>query len=218
MSKESHDVFCPKCNILVEAKVIASGDEITSSAVNPEDEADAQYHRDAYYVAVCKRCDSPFLIKESCLGVPGEFETITDSQLLYPTENRLPLDGVPVAVRRAYEQAKQSFTASLYEPCALMCRRCLEAACKHLGAKGKNLNARLEALEATGSVDARMIRWAHGIRLIGNEAAHDPESAVSLEDARDVLEFTEALLIYIFALNQRFSLFEARRSKPGSIS
>jgi hypothetical protein len=203
----------------VNAPVIATGHGgFNSSAINPVDVPDAEYHGDVYYVAMCRRCSSPFLIKESRFGVPGEFETVTETQVLYPTENRLPLDGVPAGVRRAYEQAKQSFIAFLYEPCALICRRCLEAACKHLGAKGRDLNARLEALEASGFVDSRMIRWGHGIRLLGNEAAHDPESVVSVEDARDVLEFTEALLIYIFALNYRFSLFEARRNKsrPGT--
>jgi hypothetical protein len=217
MSKESHDVFCPKCNILVDAPVIASGHGgYASAALNPEDVPDAEYHGDTYSVLLCRRCSSPFLLKESRYGVPGEFETVTESQVVYPTENRLPVDGVPTSVRRAYEQAKQSFTASLYDPCALMCRRCLEAACKHLGVSGRDLNARLEALEKSGLVDARMIRWAHGIRLLGNEAAHDPDSAVSLEDARDVLEFTEALLIYVFALNHRYSEFEARRNKPGA--
>lgn len=214
MSEESHDVFCPKCNILVNAPVIASGNtKLRSSALSPEDIPDAEYECDRYYVAVCRRCGSPFLIREARFGIPAEFETLTERQVLYPTETRLPLEGVPASVRRAYDQAKQSFTASLYEPCALMCRRCLEATCKFLGANGRDLNARLEALAASGRVDTRMIKWGHGIRLLGNEAAHDPESKVSVEDARDVLEFTEALLIYIFALNHRYTQFERRRDQ-----
>ncbi len=214
MSNESYDVFCPKCNVLVDARIIARGHGgFESSALDPVDVPDADYHGDIYKILLCRRCKSPFLLKESLFGVPGEFETITEGQLLYPTESRLPIDGVPQPVHRAYEQAKQSFTASLYDPCALMCRRCLEAACKHLGATGRDLNARLEALKKSGLVDVRMISWAHGIRMLGNEAAHDPESAVSLEDARDVLEFTEALLIYVFALNHRYAQFEARRKK-----
>jgi hypothetical protein len=106
MSSESHDLFCPKCNILVSARVIASGHGgFSSVALNPEDVPDAEYHGDSYSVALCGRCNSPFLLKESRYGVPGEFETITESQLLYPNESRLPLDGVPEPVRHAYEQA-----------------------------------------------------------------------------------------------------------------
>jgi len=45
MQKETFDVFCPTCNILVEAKVIARGfGEYRSDAVNPLDEVDTAYH------------------------------------------------------------------------------------------------------------------------------------------------------------------------------
>jgi hypothetical protein len=214
MSNESRDLFCPKCNILVSARVIASGrGGFSSTALNPVDVSDAVYHGDSYFVALCGRCNSPFLLQESRYGVPGEFETVTESRLLYPTESHLPLDGVPESVRRAYEQASRAFGASLYEPCALMCRRCLEGVCKVQGASGSNLNTKLESLEKSGAIDARMIRWAHGIRLLGNDAAHDLDTVISQEDARDVLDFTEALLIYIFALNHRFGAFSARRKK-----
>ena len=49
--------------------------------------------------------------------------------------------------------------------------------------------------------------------LIGNEAAHDPDTKVTKRDARDVLDFTEAILIYVFSLTSRFEAFRARRSK-----
>lgn len=217
--QESHDLFCLKCNILVSARVIATGHGgFTSSAPNPIDEVDTEYHGDSYSIALCGRCSSPFLIKESLYGIPGEFETMTESQLLYPIDSRLPLDGVPEPVKRAYDQASRSFRASLFEPCALMCRRSLEGVCKAQGVSGPNLNAKLEALEKSGAIDARMIRWAHSIRLLGNDAAHDVDAIVSAEDARDVLDFTEALLIYIFELNHRYTVFATRRSKKPGLS
>jgi hypothetical protein len=89
----------------------------------------------------------------------------------------------------------------------------LEGVCKAQGASGPNLNAKLEVLQKSGTIDTRMIRWAHGIRLIGNEAAHDVDAVVSQEEARDVLDFTEALLIYIFELNHRFAVFSERLGK-----
>jgi hypothetical protein len=58
-----------------------------------------------------------------------------------------------------------------------------------------------------------LLNWAHGVRLVGNEAAHDVETAVSPEDARDILEFTEALLMYVFTLDAKYRSFETRRSK-----
>jgi hypothetical protein len=38
---------------------------------------------------------------------------------------------------------------------------------------------------------------------------------LSKEDAKDALDFTEALLIYVFVLNERFAAFSARRKQNG---
>jgi hypothetical protein len=54
MARDSFDVFCPECNIQVEARVIATGHGgYKSAAINPIDEPDAEYHGDVYSVAVC---------------------------------------------------------------------------------------------------------------------------------------------------------------------
>jgi hypothetical protein len=56
---------------------------------------------------------------------------------------------------------------------------------------------------------SRRIFW----RLVGNEAAHDVEAAVTADDARDILEFTEALLMYVFTLDTKFRSFAERRKR-----
>lgn len=214
MGDESFDVFCPECNMQVEARVICSGSGgFSSNALNPIDKVDAEYHGDTYSVALCRRCNSPFLIKQSHYGIPGEFETITDEAVLFPHVSRLPAEGIPKSVLRPYEQAHRCFSASSYEACALMCRRCLEALCKSLSASGRSLQARLDALSESGAIDRRLTQWAHGIRAIGNDAAHDTEMELTKSDARDALDFTEALLLYVFALNARFQAFQQRRAQ-----
>jgi hypothetical protein len=213
MPKTEFDVFCPSCNILVAAKVVAEGNGgFRSDAVSPLDEADAEYHGEHYYVCLCGRCSQPFLIRQSLFGIPAEFETVTEEKLLYPAEKRLPIDGLPKAIGSAYDQAARSFSASLFEPCVLMCRKCLEATCKGLGAQGRDLNSKLQSLLDGGHIDSRLLEWAHEIRLIGNEAAHDPGATVAKQDARDVLDFTEAILIYVFSLTSRFVAFRSRRA------
>lgn len=220
MQKETFDVYCPNCNILVEAKVIARGfGEYRSDAVNPLDEVDAEYHGDHYSVALCRRCNGPFLVREALYGVPGEFESVTDEAVLYPASAGPKLDGLPDSIARSMAQAHRSYSTSSYDACAVMCRRALEALCKTLSANGRDLARRLADLKATGRIDERLLEWAHGVRLVGNEAAHDVETAVTAEDARDILEFTEALLTYVFTLDAKFRSFEARRkgrSAPSS--
>jgi len=214
MSKTDFDVYCPECNMLIAAKVIAEGNGgFRSNALNLLDEIDAEYHGEYYYICVCGRCSQPFLIRQSLYGIPAEFETITDEVVLYPSEKKLSLDGAPSTIKSAHEQAVRSLSASLFEPCILMCRKCIEATCKILGAKGRDLNAKLQSLFDAGHIDSRLLNWAHEIRLIGNEAAHDPDIKVTKRDARDVLDFTESILIYVFSLTPRFEKFRARRTK-----
>lgn len=210
--KESFDVFCPQCNILIDAKVIAKGaGGFRSNAINPMDEVDAEYHGDYYHVCVCRRCNQPFLVRQSLYGIPGEFETVTEETVLYPNESKLLPEALPDSVKAAYDQAARSFHVSLFEPCVLMSRKCLEAVCKILNADGKNLSARLDRLYQDGHIDSRLLNWAHQIRLVGNEAAHDIEMMVTKEDARDIFDFTEAILVYIFSLTKRFEELQNRR-------
>ncbi|MFZ5450739.1 MAG: DUF4145 domain-containing protein [Thermodesulfobacteriota bacterium] len=116
----------------------------------------------------------------------------------------------------AYDQAARSLNASLFEPCVLMCRKCLETVCKQLGAQGRDLSKRLVNLSEAGHIDSRLLSWAHEIRLVGNEAAHEIDTPVTKEDARDILDFTEAILIYIFSLTKRFDSLKARRARLSS--
>lgn len=214
MAESSFDLFCPRCNILVETRVIAEGHGgFQSNAINPMDEADAEYHGDHYSVCLCRRCNQPFLVRQSLYGIPGEFETVTEEAVLYPSESKLLAEGLPENVKMAYDQAVRSLHASLFEPCVLMSRKCLEAVCKILNAKGRDLSKRLSTLHEAGHIDSRLLNWAHQIRLIGNEAAHDIDTVVTKEDARDVFDFTEAILIYVFSLTKRFESLKARRSK-----
>jgi hypothetical protein len=214
MTQETFDVFCMKCNIQTEAKVIAHGSGVYhSNGENSFDASDAEYRTEIFYVALCRRCDSPFLINQSIFGVPGEFETVSSEEVLYPTASHLPLDGVPEPVRRAYEQALHCYSASSFDACTLMCRRCLESLCKALGASTGSLQAKLEGLSKEQIIESRLVEWAHGIRIVGNEAAHDTDAELTIEDARDALDFTEAILMYVFALSNRFAAFSERHGK-----
>ena len=213
MSQANFDVFCPECNILVASKVIAEGyGGFTSPGIDPLEGIETEYHGDRFFITICGRCGQPFLIKQSLYEVAGEFSSITDEIILYPSETKLIPEGLPKPVGSAYDQAVRSFKASLFEPCVLMCRKCLEATCRKLEAEGLTLDQRLAALAKAGHIDSRLSNWAHEIRLIGNEAAHEIDISVDKDDARDALDFTEAILIYIFSLTKRYESLKSRRA------
>ena len=217
MSDQSFDVYCPRCNIQVEAPVIASGHGgFQSKAASALGEVDAEYHGDVFYVALCRRCKEPFLIRQSLYGIPGEFETITSEEVLYPISSRFPLEGVPEATRRSYNQAVRCYSSSSFDACALMCRRSLEALCKEFAVTTGSLQTKLDTLFKQSVIDSRLVEWAHSIRAVGNEAAHDTDTELSQDDAKDALDFTEAILMYVFVLGSRFTTFAERRKKSSS--
>ncbi|HAA85637.1 MAG TPA: hypothetical protein DCE14_04700 [Kosmotogaceae bacterium] len=152
MSEESLDEFCPECNMQVSARVIYSGHGSPSQKDVLLDESDSRYETELYSVALCTRCESPFLLKQTYCEVPGEFVTLVSQELLYPKPSNLPIGNAPEPVIRAYRQAASCFRSSSFEASALMCRRSLEALCKHLSAKGDNLKTKLNSLAEQGVI------------------------------------------------------------------
>ena len=72
-----------------------------------------------------------------------------------------------------------------------------------------------KALPGDGEL-AVHLDWAHQVRVIGNEAAHEVDAPDTKEDARDAFEFTEAILIYVFSLAKRFEALRERRAAAGA--
>lgn len=66
-------------------------------------------------------------------------------------------------------------------------------------------------------IDGSLFEWAEGLRLAGNRAAHDIDTDVSPQDARDVSEFTDALIEYVVVYRERFEQFKMRQSSRKSL-
>jgi Domain of unknown function (DUF4145) len=71
-------------------------------------------------------------------------------------------------------------------------------------------------LGLAGVIESRLFEWAEEFRTMGNEAAHGVEFAVPREDAEDTLEFTEALIEYVFTYRDKFAEFKKLRQKAAS--
>ena len=184
----------------------------TRKHVNSEP-PDDHYDVIEYALVVCGRCESVSLVESKYLEVPGEFSAPQGEQILYPTNQQISTDELPENIARPYLDAARSFRVGLYEPCVIMCRKCLEAVCHQLGIVNGNLKRRLETLQKNGQIDLKLLTWANELRLIGNDAAHDLDIRIQQNDARDAFEFLEAILMYTFLLNERFENFKARRTE-----
>ena len=57
----------------------------------------------------------------------------------------------------------------------------------------------LKNMRDSATIDAQLYEWSNALRHAGNEAAHDVEVVFSMEDASDTLEFTNAIVDYLFS-------------------
>ena len=207
MRSETIDGFCPRCNRIVAAEVRAEAyGSPTEDLFEHLDAGEDGLGTVKYKLAFCPSCAEIFLHR-SCTSEPSQ---IPCQEILYPRQTKLSVAGLPDVVRRAYESASSCFETGNYEPCVIMCRKCLEALSTLLGETKGSLQKRLGRLRDTGTIEAKLYSWANELRLIGNEAAHDLHLHISKGDARDSLEFLEALLLYVFVLDSRFQRFKKR--------
>jgi hypothetical protein len=101
-----------------------------------------------------------------------------------------------------------------------MCRKTLEGVCAVHGIEERNLNASIRKMKDIGLIDERLFEWSDALRVVGNEAAHGVGVQITQADAKDTLEFTNAILDYMFSYRDRFEQFQKRRKgdEPSTVA
>jgi hypothetical protein len=189
-------VKCEDCEAIVDG-------EIVDSYVDYEE---ASGMTGKYSFLKCPRCKRPFLMLQIDDG-PGWDEPIR----LYPPKDIGISLAIPSPIRSAYEEARACFGAKAYTATVIMCRKTLEGICEGHKITVRNLSSALKEMKDKGIIESRLYEWADALRISGNEAAHDVNVSISAQDARDLLEFTNALLEYVFTFQDKFEQFKERR-------
>ena len=211
---DEFDAHCTHCGVVVAIRVIASFDDSCGPGMTVFGTPDTDVLiRTRLLLGRCPRCGRPFLASEKVTDVEC-WTSDPEIVVLFPAiSTRVPLDSLPPLVRTSYAQAARCLEASLFEPCAIMCRKCVEAVCHTLGESKGSLASRLKALRSSGAIDDRLATWADQLRLVGNDAAHELGVEITKQDAQDSLDFVEAILLYAFTLRTRFEAFCSRRRR-----
>ena len=194
-------IECPKCLAFVEA----------------EEKGDFQYgisrHNPAgrYVLLRCGRCERPILACQDNIGNIGDGDVWDTPTRVFPSQDYAN-PNAPSEIRQAFEEASSCFRARAYTATAIMCRKTLEGICAHYGVREGSLVSSLRKLKDDAIIDARLHEWSDALRLAGNEAAHDVGVQISQDDAQDMLEFTNAIIDYLFSFRDKFEKFKARRN------
>lgn len=190
-------VDCPNCRALVEAN------ELKHHYIHDDNAPTVRVT-----FAHCPKCQAAFLGQSL-----EDFDDYAKPQQIYPPlEAQLP-DGVPAKVAASYVEAHKCYRAGAYTAAAVMCRKTLEGVCAEHGFRERSLAASLLAMKEKGAIESRLFEWADALRISGNEAAHGVELSTTAEDAGDILDFTNALIEYLFTFRDRFDQFKARRTR-----
>ncbi|MFJ8430481.1 DUF4145 domain-containing protein [Kitasatospora sp. NPDC094019] len=157
-------------------------------------------------LATCDGCGSAtVLIQYLFAGHETELEPV------WPTAYQAIPAAVPHKVAMALLEARRCFElAHAYAAAATMVRRAVELVCKDHGIDKGNLAANLTALEQAGTIDGRLLEWAHSLRFLGNDGAHGDK--VTRQDAEDGLALAEALVEYVYVLAVKHNEFQQRRA------
>jgi len=206
---------CPKCKQPVLATIVGVV-AFEEPPVKPRKMKDTLPGMEALatraVLVECQTCRSPSLLAQALDDT--DYETWYPYRLLWPYPGRPVSDHVPPDIRADFNEARACLAAGAPTASAVMVRRALEGVCKDQGAGKQVLAQSLDELGVLGKIDGRLLEWAHGLRALGNSAAHSTARRTSLEDAGDALAFLEALLDYLYVLAAQFAVFQERRKNP----
>ena len=113
----------------------------------------------------------------------------------------------PDTVDHFFRQGRSSLQAGNYDAAGVMYRKALEIALKLAFPKhkdGLSLAKRIDTAKTEGGLTKDLAEWAHTIRGLGNEAAHE-DDPFSQDDAETIDQFTELMLTYVFTLPGRLA-------------
>ena len=160
----------------------------------------------------CNKCGSPALVRQSNVGNMVDGDIWDTPGRLYPTEGERANPNAPKDIQSAFEEARACYRARAYTAAAIMCRKTLEGICAAHDVNERSLVTSLKKMKDQGLIDERLFEWSDTLRVAGNEAAHGVGVRISEADARDILEFTNAIVDYLFSYRDRFEQFKKRRS------
>jgi len=163
-------------------------------------------------LVACSRCHHAILIREEEIWE----DSWSKPETVYPCEGESPNPELPERLQSVLGEARRCYQAKAYTGTAILCRRAIETLCVEKGIRERNLASSLAKMQELNLIDGSLIDWADGLRLAGNRAAHDVEAEVLWEDARDLIEFTQALLEYVVVFRERFERYKTRQSRPAA--
>ena len=195
-------VECEQCNAFVEATEYGSFEKLS----------DGSGPSSLFSLLQCNKCKTPLMVEQLNIGNLAEGDIWDHPTRLFPPSKFRPNPNAPSNIQTTFAEAYTCYRNRAYTAAAILCRKTLEGICKAHGIGERNLMASLNKMKDDSLIDERLFEWSDALRNAGNSAVHDVDVTVSQADAQDILEFTNAILDYLFSFRDRFESFKSRRT------
>ncbi len=208
---------CPRCKVntkhAVERAVEWSG----------FDEEDCVHYWEVAQIIRCNGCDnlSFRLLEGDSMNTDHHGDPI-ESQKLYPERvNRSLADelylrhdvyDIPPIIQTVYRETLSAVQHDLSTLAGIGIRAIIEATCQDLKAKKGNLEKKIDQLVSMALLTPAGAEILHGIRLLGNEAAHEMK-APKKGQIIAALKVIDHLLLGVYVLPQEASSLPKRKPK-----
>lgn len=196
-------IECDICNALVESQLISS--YIQEMEYDWVDNMKFSFCK-------CSQCNSPILIKQEYdLSNPLEEINWGLPKKIYPNNLFHINPVIPEKLQISLTESVKCFKSGAYTATAMMARKTLENFCTLKNIKEKNLALSIKKLKENGTINDQLFDWADELRLAGNKAAHDINHNIEERDAKDILDFTIAILDFTYSFKDKFDKFKRRK-------
>lgn len=146
-----------------------------------------------------------FMICPSCLK--GSV-WMRDNKIIPGSKPGQNLEGLPVEVEAAYQEARKCFSISAFTACELLCRKIIMHVGVNKGAQeGQTFVSYLDHLENKGYITPTIRDWTDLIRQFGNQSTHKLASPDE-KRTETTLMFTMELLRIIYEMEHIAAKFK----------
>lgn len=164
-------------------------------------------------LGVCTECKQTVLVY-TWFSSYDPREAATEYETLYPQKKDSARElrfKVPRSIKASYQEAVECERNKSWNACAVMAGRALEAAAKDFDSRVKSIATGIKKMHDAGVISEELFEWATELRFLRNIGAHASDTDVKKDDARDALNFLQAILETIYHLRPMFQKRKARR-------
>lgn len=165
----------------------------------------------------CPVCEKSLLGRQEMEQLGHQKYEWSNLTRLWPDGQEQLNHAIPLDVRYALNEAMICFRASAYSACVVMCGKAIEEMSVAHSSE-RNLQKGLRKLQEAGVIDGRLFEWGDSLRRERNIGAHASGVRISVDDARDVLDFAHAICEYVYVLTDKYERFKQRKASGKVVS